>query len=96
MSSLYRISLSVHLIKEFRKMTKEFDDLSAAVDALVAADETENALLAAIKAQLDAILGNPGGVSATEVTALRDKVAAELAKVNAAIDAASPKPDPTA
>lgn len=69
---------------------KEFDDLTATVDALIAADEAENALLTSIKASLDALLANPQGVSPTDVTALRDRVAAELDKVNAAIAANSP------
>lgn len=69
---------------------KEFDDLTATVDALIAADEAENTLLAQILAELNALLANPTGVSPTEVTALRDKVAAELTKVNAAIASATP------
>jgi len=68
---------------------KEFDDLTTTVDALIAADEAETSLLVSIKASLDALLANPTGVSPTEVTALRDKVAAELAKVQAATTAAS-------
>lgn len=71
---------------------QEFDDLTTTVNNLIAADEVENTLLASIKSELDALLLNPNGVTATDVTALRDKVAAELDKVNAAIQAASPPP----
>lgn len=65
-----------------------FDDLTAAVDNLIAADEAENTLLASISSQLNAILANPTGVDPTAVTALRDAVNAELVKVNASIVAA--------
>lgn len=79
--------------KQLKEMImKEFDDLTATVDALIAADEAENTLLAQILAELNALLANPTGVSPTEVTALRDKVAAELVKVNAAVAAATPPP----
>jgi len=69
---------------------QEFDDLTTAVNNLIAADEAENTLLTAVLAQLNQLLSNPTGVSPTEVTALRDKVAAELAKVNTAIGSAGP------
>lgn len=74
---------------------KEFDDLSATVASLIAADEAETTLLVSIKASLDALLANPTGVSPTEVTALRDLVAAELVKVQAATAAVSPPPATT-
>lgn len=69
---------------------QEFDDLTTSVNALIAADEQENTLLGSILQELNTLLANPTGVSPTEVTALRDKVATELGNVNAAIAAATP------
>lgn len=67
---------------------QDFTDLTTAVNNLIAADEAENTLLASISSQLNALLANPTGVDPTAVTALRDQVNAELAKVNASIVAA--------
>lgn len=75
---------------------KEFDDLSAEVDVLVEQDTNIIALLVSIKASLDALLANPTGVSPTEVTALRDRVAAEVAKVQAAVTANTETEEPPA
>lgn len=69
---------------------QQFDDLTTTVNNLIAADEAENTLLASLVVELNALLANPQGVSPTDVTALRDKVQAELDKVNAAIGAANP------
>lgn len=83
---LSRIQRNQRKFKEF--VMQEFDDLKTAVATLIADDEAETTLLKAVKAQLDALLANPQGVSPTEVTALRDAVAAEIAKVEAATAAA--------
>lgn len=66
-------------------MTVEFDELTQAVNTLIEADEAENTLLAAISNQLNVILANPTGVDPQAVSDLRDKVNAELVKVNAAL-----------
>jgi hypothetical protein len=79
---------SIH--RDIRRLMQQFDDLTTTVNALIAADEAENTLLASLVVELNALLANPTGVSATDVTALRDKVQAELDKVNAAIGAATP------
>jgi hypothetical protein len=73
-------------LKEF--FMQQFDDLTTAVNTLIAADEAENTLLATISSQLNAILANPQGVDPQAVSDLRDKVNAELVKVNAAVVAA--------
>lgn len=66
----------------------DFASLTAAVDALIAADEAENTLLANISSQLNAILANPQGIDPQAVVSLRDAVNAELVKVNTAITSA--------
>lgn len=87
----HRIEAKLNLILHNQEIAmKEFDDLSATVDQLIAADEAETTLLVSIKASLDALLANPTGVSPTDVTALRDRVAAELDKVTAATTANTP------
>lgn len=75
-----------HQLKE--SLMSDFTDLTTAVNNLIAADEAENTLLASISSQLNALLANSTGVDPTAVTALRDQVNAELAKVNASIVAA--------
>lgn len=77
---------SVHA--KVNSMSVELDALSANVDALITAAEAETTLLVSVKSALDAAIaaGNDGAA----LQALSDKLAAEVAKVNAAVAAASP------
>lgn len=81
------------LLTKVTAMSAELDALSANVDALIAAAEAETTLLTSVKAALDAAIaaGNDGA----QLKALSDKLAAEVAKVNAAVAANSPPATPT-
>lgn len=78
-------SLQRQLSRLENRMSKELDDLAAAVEADTAVDQSAITLLEGLKAQLDA-----AGTDRVKLKALSDSLGANQAKLAAAVAANTP------